>query len=1327
MRLWHRAVVIILISLLLLISALAWVQRFVVTHSFAQLEQEDTLRNVERARNAVDNELAHIDSLVHDWAVWDDTYQFVADGNQAFIDANMTDETFIFNHLNVIAVVNTQGRVVYAKSFDPIARQTVALPGFLATQMDPSGPLVRPALSESGVTTGTLRVDQQTLLVASRPILTSLGDGPSRGALIMGRFANEAFFEELSATVQMPVRLQRLDVPSLPADMERARAQLGTVGQLWVQALDAQSVAGYTLLSDVNNQPTLLLRVVLPRVIYQYGQTSFRTLAVAVVPITLAIGVLILALLESTLLTRINSLGRQASSLGEATDLSGRILLRGRDELNALAERINQMLAHLQRAEDAGRRRERYVEGLAKAAQALLASAPEIPYQTFLEALAEASQASRAYIYIAEQDATGQSFIRLKAGWYAPAACDPQGANELTDLPMMPSGFERWAQVFERGEVISGRVDELPAAERALLQSMGAQSIVALPLVVDDRVEGFIGFDQRDTPREWEASEMDLLRAAAADLTQALKRQQNERVRDVIYRISEAVHTVDNLAQLYPVIRQLVSELLPAHDLYIALRNTAQPEFNLVYAVSERGRPFLPRREGGLTAYVLKTGQALLVTREQIRAMVARGELQPSEHYPEAWLGVPLRVQDEILGVLAVLSMDNGERFGEREKQILTFVSTQVALAIQRKRAEEELRRERDLSNELIQASPAYVLAVDAAGRVLMMNQPLLTALGYTLQEVQGQDHVTLLIPEEDRATLEITMRRALVASRSYVGQHRVRCKDGRLLLGEWYMRSLFRPDGSRDYGLALGIDVAARQRAEDALWQIKVLLENSSVVLFRRSADGKIDFVSDNIAQFGYSAEELLRDKVPYESLVYPEDLPRLTQEGGVPARPADSSGRCEYRLVCKDGQVRWVEERSTPVRAPDGHISHNQGVLLDITERRQAEAERDKLQAELHEAQKMQAVGLLAGGVAHDFNNLLTVMLGNAELGLQITTPDNPLYKELEAIQRTAQRAAALTQQLLAFGRRQILRPRALGLNPLVSDLALMLHRVIGEPVQLETHLAATLPDVLADPSSVEQVLMNLVLNARDAMPQGGLLTLSTQDAYLDENYAEQHPGVKAGHYVQVSVVDTGIGMDAATLGHIFEPFFTTKDQGKGTGLGLAAVYGIVRQHDGWIDVASKPGEGTRFDVYWPVCTTPSAQPETSIVQSTTPAPGHETLLLAEDEVLVRELAQSLLQRLGYEVVVAQDGQEALDLFTQQPDRFDLVILDAVMPHLGGPKAYEAMNALRPGLPVLFITGYNPEMIGPSPANGMRLHVLQKPFALSDLAQRVREAFGR
>jgi two-component system cell cycle sensor histidine kinase/response regulator CckA len=506
------------------------------------------------------------------------------------------------------------------------------------------------------------------------------------------------------------------------------------------------------------------------------------------------------------------------------------------------------------------------------------------------------------------------------------------------------------------------------------------------------------------------------------------------------------------------------------------------------------------------------------------------------------------------------------------------------------------------------------------------------------------------------------------------------------------------------------------RRQAEEALraseLRFRALVENSSDGLLLIDREGRVTYTTPSSERhLGWKPEEMIGRSV--FDFLDPED------RGTVGVRMAEAlrhPGRvvtAEGRILHADGSSRIMEGVAVN-RLTDRSVRAIVLNVRDLTERR-------RLEDQLRQSQKMDAVGQLAGGIAHDFNNLLTAILGYCRLILDDVTLDNPLRTDLEEIRLAGERAAALTRQLLAFGRRQMLQPQIVDINTIVHDLEKLLRRLIAADVELVTALAPGLPPVLVDPASIEHVLMNLVVNARDAMPHGGRLLIETASVDLDESYAAGHAGVVAGPYVELAVSDTGEGMDEATRARIFEPFFTTKEQGRGIGLGLATVYGIVKQSGGHIWVYSEPGHGTVFKIYLPRAEATKITPKAESVQAAEKTTGWETVLLVEDENAVRALAREVLRRHGYVVLEARHGVDALRLAERHPDDIHLMITDVVMPHLGGRELAERLAAVRPKMKVLFMSGYTDQAV-------MHRHLapgsafLQKPFTPESFARKVR-----
>jgi len=428
------------------------------------------------------------------------------------------------------------------------------------------------------------------------------------------------------------------------------------------------------------------------------------------------------------------------------------------------------------------------------------------------------------------------------------------------------------------------------------------------------------------------------------------------------------------------------------------------------------------------------------------------------------------------------------------------------------------------------------------------------------------------------------------------------------------------------------------------------------------------------------------------------------------------------EAVIVTAKGTPLWVRAIGNPHCNDRGVVTHVHGSIQDITPQKLAEARHAKLEAQFLQAQKMETIGNFAGGVAHDFNNLMTVVLSYAELLAEELEPGDPMRVDLGEIRSAGLRATGLTRQLLAFSRRQVLQPKVVELGEIVAGMENMLRRLIGEDVELATSCAAQLGKVLVDPGQIEQVIMNLAVNARDAMPQGGMLTIETKAVALDEPFAAEHAGIHPGTHVMLAVSDTGTGIDKATQARMFEPFFTTKERGKGTGLGLATVFGIVQQSGGTIWVYSEPGKGTTFKLYFPVAE--HAEPPRASVAPAARATLHgtETILLVEDEEAVRTLIRTILTKYGYNVLAAQNVGDAFLLCDQHPAKIDLLLTDVVMPRMSGRQLAERLSPIRPDMKVLYMSGYTDDAVVRHGVLEATLAFIQKPITPEPLARKIR-----
>ena len=508
-------------------------------------------------------------------------------------------------------------------------------------------------------------------------------------------------------------------------------------------------------------------------------------------------------------------------------------------------------------------------------------------------------------------------------------------------------------------------------------------------------------------------------------------------------------------------------------------------------------------------------------------------------------------------------------------------------------------------------------------------------------------------------------------------------------------------------------LELETRRLAESEE-KFRQMAENIDQIFWMATGDAsKVLYVSPAFEKiFGITREELLADPNSWTRSIHPDHV-AAAEEDYRNGRHLTGTLDQEYRIVRPDGSERWIHSRSFPIRNAAGEVYRITGIASDVTARRD-------LERKLLGSQKLEAVGRLAGGVAHDFNNNLSVILGYAELLIGGLRPGEPRSVELDEILKAGKRAAGLTRQLLAFSRQQVMELRLLNLDDVVDGIEKMLRRVLGEDIILHVRKAADLRPVMADQGQIEQVLMNLAVNARDAMPQGGELTIQTGNVDMDGESAAGHE-LAPGPYTMLAVIDTGIGMDRKTLGRLFEPFFTTKEIGKGSGLGLATVFGIVKQTHGGIRVTSDPGKGSVFRVYLPSAAG-TALPATAVA-SPPARKGVETILLVEDDESVKCLAAKILNRYGYRILQARDPEEALLLGAKTTEPIHLLLTDVVMPRMSGPELGKQLAAILPGLKILCMSGYTDEAVLRHGLSGSGLAFLQKPITSESLSRKVRE----
>jgi len=668
-----------------------------------------------------------------------------------------------------------------------------------------------------------------------------------------------------------------------------------------------------------------------------------------------------------------------------------------------------------------------------------------------------------------------------------------------------------------------------------------------------------------------------------------------EALHSALFRITQKTSTADDLQQFYASVHGIVGELMPARNFYVAVYDPLTQLLTFPYFEDEEDARPAPKKLGkGLTEYVLRTGEPLLCTPEVFDRLMRQGQVELIGASSLDWLGVPLKAGSNTFGVLVVQSYNGHVRFAEKEKEILQFVSQQLASAIEYKRNEEALRRSEARYRSLVQSAVYGIYRSSLEGRFFDVNPALITMLGY-----DSAEEVVALDPRTD------------------------------VFL--------------------------------DPSEQARVMGE------FQRGAR------LDNV----------------------------------------------EVRWKRKDGSAITVRLSGRVVNSPEETAEVVEIIAEDITERR-------VLENQFRQAQKMEAVGRLAGGVAHDFNNLLMVISGYTEVLLEHTRKSNPMYPKIEAIHQATDRATTLTRQLLAFSRKQLLELKVVDLNIIVEDMERLLRPLIGENIELQTQLAPDLGRTRADAGQIEQVIMNLVVNSKDAMPNGGKITIQSANARLNhDDLRREYSYIQPGDYVVLSVTDTGQGMDKETQLRIFEPFFTTKEKGKGTGLGLSTVYGIIKQSGGYVLVESELRHGTTFRIYLPRVED-ALEPAGAVGALSSQTRGSETVLLVEDEESVRQLVRETLESKGYKVLEADHGEAALQLAADHASEIDILITDVVMPGMSGRELSARLCATCPHTKVLYLSGYTEDAIAHEGVLESGTAFLQKPFTLQMLSRKVREVLG-
>ncbi|OGP69366.1 MAG: hypothetical protein A2Z73_02300 [Deltaproteobacteria bacterium RBG_13_60_28] len=644
-------------------------------------------------------------------------------------------------------------------------------------------------------------------------------------------------------------------------------------------------------------------------------------------------------------------------------------------------------------------------------------------------------------------------------------------------------------------------------------------------------------------------------------------------------------------------------------------------------------------------------------------------------------------------------------------------------------RAQEEIVEQSWLLEAFYQHTITPLVILDRNFNYIRVNQAYARACQRDIAEFPGKNHFALY-PSEAQAIFAHTVATKTpyqAFARPFTFPDH---PEWGVTYWDWTLVPIVDRKGEVEFLVLSLRNVTSRQRAAEALREseenYRLLVGNIPALVFKGYGDWTVDFLDRKIEDLaGYPKEDFDSRVLKWSDLILPQDFP-MAQKMVTEALKGNKSYDREYRIKARDGRILWIQERSQIISDAAGDLAYISGVFYDISRSKETEEALRQSEEQLLQAQKMEAVGRLAGGVAHDFNNLLTGIIGYADLLLTGLSPQDPLRPGVEEIKKAGDRAASLTRQLLAFSRKQILQPKKLNLNTVVRDMEMLLQRLIGEDIYLVTDLEAGLGLVEADPSQIEQVIINLAVNARDAMPLGGKLSIETSNVEMDEAYGYRDVNFQPGPYVMLAVSDNGLGMDEETQTHIFEPFFTTKGSNQGTGLGLSTVYGIVKQSGGYIWVYSEPKWGTTFKIYLPLAT-PALEAEKSGAEVDRPPQGWETVLLVEDEEVVRHLVFAALQQNGYQVLMAGNPEEALAICEKFDKPIHLLLTDVVMPGMSGRQLAEHLTARFPEMRVLYMSGYPENAISHHGVLDPGIDFLAKPFSPHVLIHRVRKVLDR
>jgi PAS domain S-box-containing protein len=860
--------------------------------------------------------------------------------------------------------------------------------------------------------------------------------------------------------------------------------------------------------------------------------------------------------------------------------------------------------------------------------------------------------------------------------------------------------------------------DKFPGDE--LLQEMGVDSYIGTPLFDSRKRPVGLIVVMGKTPIKEEELACSMIQLLAARTSSEIERKNAEEKLGRYAERLETLHAIDqdilaarSTEEISSAVLQRINELIPCQRASVVKFDVKSREGSII-AVFDRGETSLGA--GKIISFDdygfiedLINGNTKIVENISDISEPTAVQTELIKEGVRSGMNVPVSVGNEVLGALNIGSRTPAA-FTQEYVDIARELADLLAIAFQHTRHDFMLKEERDKAQKYLDVAGVMLLALDNGGKIEMINEKGCEILGCSEDEVLGRNWFEKFIPERNRHEIENVFRKMMSGEEDIVEYYlnSILTKNGEERLIAWHNSVLWDRSGGISGTLSSGEDITEKREME---MRQATIFDRSPVGITIANQEGKI--IHSNPAMqkmLRYSEDELKRK---FKTITHPDDVAENLRLFREMVQGKRESYFMEKRYIGKDGHIVWANLSVTAIRDPDGKFKYNFAIVEDISERKM-------LEDQLRHAQKMEAIGQLAGGIAHDFNNILTAIIGYGNLLKMKAKGDGNFLHNINQIIAISERGAGLTQSLLAFSRKQDMSLNTLNLNDLILRIGKLIPRLIGEEIEFIEKISDEKLIIMGDSSHLEQVVMNLASNSRDAMPDGGTLTIETSHIVLDRDFVTSHGYGQPGAYACLAVADTGEGIENEIIGKVFEPFFTTKDVDEGTGLGLSLVYGIIKQHSGYIDVESEPVRGTVFKIYLPLVREKVA--DINIEKGTPLTGGDETILLAEDETAVRGALKGVLEEFGYEVLEACDGKDAVEKFVDNKEKIKLLVFDVVMPGMSGKEAFEEIKKINPAMKVIFSSGHTSKIIY-SKGVPDDVNFIAKPVMPQNLVLKVRE----